>query len=506
MNNPLLAEAEMTLEGQDFFCHNLPTRPQPEMGKILVTGATGYVGGRLVPELLARGYQVRVMVRVASPEQKERWPHAEIVVADAVDADSLEKALEGIHSAFYLIHSMLYGRKIFESIDIQAAINFGKTAGHQNVKRIIYLGGLGDIQTPLSPHLRSRMAIAEELKCGNVQTTILRAAVIIGSGSASYELIKHLATSFRILFIPYWARTECQPIGIRDVIKYLVGVLETPETAGKTFDIGGRDILTYEMMLRIVSDLLGKKNIFIPSPVSWIGPYAYLANLFTPVPGPIIWCLLEGIKNKVVCQNTDIVRFLPFQPISFKEAVVRAMTRDERDDVHTRWSDAYPPAHYLAIKLHELEPPPRFICSYSLLTDKGAPSLFRSISRIGGKKGWFHNNWMWRLRGIVDRILMGVGTLRGRRSRTDLRINDVIDFWRVEDLRPDERLLLRAEMKLPGKAWLEFRINREEDKNRLSVIAYYQPKGLAGKIYWYMFLPFHHIIFKDLIIQIEKSE
>jgi hypothetical protein len=240
--------------------------------------------------------------------------------------------------------------------------------------------------------------------------------------------------------------------------------------------------------------------------LSWIGPYAYLANLITPVPGPIIWCLLEGIKNRVVCQNTDIARFLPFQPISFKEAVVRAMTRDEQDNVHTRWSDAYPPAHYLAIKLHEIEPPPRFICSYSLLTDKGASSLFRSISRIGGKKGWFHNNWMWRLRGSVDRILMGVGTLRGRRSHTDLRINDVIDFWRVEDLRPDERLLLRAEMKLPGKAWLEFRINREADKNRLSVNAYYQPRGLAGKIYWYLFLPFHHTIFKDLIIQIEKSE
>jgi hypothetical protein len=182
------------------------------------------------------------------------------------------------------------------------------------------------------------------------------------------------------------------------------------------------------------------------------------------------------------------------------------MTRDEQDNVHTRWSDAYPPAHSLAIKLHELELPPRYTSSYSLLTGKGASSLFRSICRIGGKRGWFHNNWMWRLRGIVDRSLMGVGTLRGRRSNTELRVNDVVDFWRVEDLADDKRLLLRAEMKLPGRAWLEFLIDGEAGKNRLSVKAFYQPKGLAGKIYWYLFLPFHHIIFIDLIRQIEKSE
>lgn len=495
----------MTLDSNDLFCYDLPSRPRPEMGKILVTGATGYIGGRLVPELLARGYNVRVMVREAVPSYEERWPGAEIVEANALDAESLKKVLEGVHSAFYLIHSMLFGRHKFVSLDIQAAINFGKTAGEKNVKRIIYLGGLGDIQTPLSPHLRSRMQVAEKLKLGTVQVTVLRAAVIIGSGSASYELIKNLVTSFHVLLIPYWARTECQPISIRDVIKYLVGVLENPQTAGKSFDIGGPDILTYEMMLRTLSNLLVKKRFFIPSLLSWIGPYAYLANLFTPVPGPIIWCLLASIKNRVVCQNDDITRFLPFQPISFKEAVLRAMTRDEQDNVHTRWSDAYPPAHSLAIKLHELELPPRYTSSYSLLTGRSASSLFCSICRVGGKKGWFQNNWMWRLRGIVDRILMGVGTLRGRRSYTDLRINDVIDFWRVEDLEDDKRLLLRAEMKLPGRAWLEFLINREEDKNRLSVNAYYQPRGIAGKLYWYMFLPFHHLIFSDLINQIEKS-
>lgn len=494
----------MLLDNKDLFCHNLPTNPRPEMGKILVTGATGYIGGRLVPELLARGYRVRVMVRGAAADYKERWPDAEIVVADALEPASMGRALEGIHTAYYLIHSLLFGRQKFESMEIRTADNFQKAAEEKDIKRIIYLGGLGDIKSPLSAHLRSRMEVANILKKGRVPTTILRAAIIIGSGSASYELIKHLVKNLPLLFIPYWAKTECQPIGIRDVIKYLVGVLEIPETSGKSFDIGGRDVLTYEMMLKILSELLGKKRLFIPSPISWIGPYAYLANFFTPVPGPIIWCLLEGIKNEVICQDDDIRSVLPFRPLTYKEAVLRAMTRDEQDNVHTRWSDAYPPAHYLAIKLHELEALPRHTSSYSLLTWKTAASLFPSICTIGGKEGWFQNNWLWRIRGMLDRIFMGVGTARGRRSSSSLRINDVIDFWRVEDLRYDERLLLRSEMKLPGRAWLEFKINREEDENRLVVRTYYQPRGLFGTVYWYIFLPFHNIIFNGLIRQIEK--
>lgn len=492
------------VNNKDLFCRDLVTRPCPDSGVILVTGATGYIGGRLVPELLARGYRVRVMVREVSPEHSERWPEAEIVVGDALKPETLERALEGIHTAFYLIHSLLFGQRKFESMDTQAALNFRDTAEKMGLKRIIYLGGLGDIRAPLSAHLRSRMEVALALKQGIVPTTILRAAVIIGSGSASYELIKHLVSNFPVLLVPNWARTECQPISIRDVIKYLVGVMEIPETSGKTFDIGGKDILTYEMMLKVLADLLRKKTLFIRSPFSWIGPYAYFASLFTPVPSPIIWSLLEGIRNKVICQDNTIKTFLPFETIAFKEAVVRAMTRDEQDNVHTRWSDAYPPASDLAIKLHELETPPLYTSSYSLFTKKMASTLFQSICRIGGKEGWFHNNWIWRLRGMLDRIFMGVGTARGRRSTSSLRVNDVLDFWRVEDLKQNKRLLLRAEMILPGRAWLEFHINEAEGQNRLSIISHFQPKGLAGMVYWYIFLPFHYFIFNDLIRQIEK--
>jgi uncharacterized protein YbjT (DUF2867 family) len=500
----ITGERVLRWDPSQLFCHDLPSRPQTDIGKILVTGPTGYIGGRLVPELLTRGYQVRVMVRTASPEYEERWPGAEIVVADALELDSLKKALEGIHTAYYLIHSLLLGHKKFEPADIQAAANLRKAAEEKKVKRIIYLGGLGDIRTPLSAHLRSRIKVAQELKRGKVPTTILRAAIIIGSGSASYEIIKHLVKDVPIFFIPHWAKTKCQPISVRDVIKYLVGVLETPETSGRSFDIGGSDILTYEMMLKILADLLGIKRLFVTSPLSSIGFFSYLASLLTPVPAPITRCLMEGIINEVVCQNDEIKRILPFETITYKEALLRAMSREEQDIVYTRWSDAYPPAHELAIKLHELQELPRYTTSYSLLTEKSAPSVFHSICKIGGKEGWFHGNWLWWLRGTFDRVLFGVGTSRGRRSSSSLRINDVIDFWRVEDLKHDEMLLLRAEMKLPGRAWLVFMIDRKEDKNRLSVKAYYQTWTLFGKVYWYVFLPFHVFIFYNLIKQIEK--
>jgi len=486
------------------FCHDLPSQPQPDMGRILVTGATGYIGGRLVPELLARGYRVRVMVRAASEEGPERWPGAEVVVADALDADSLRGALQGIHAAYYLIHSLLLGQEEFEAKEIQAAENFRKAAEEQGVARIIYLGALGDVRMLLSPHLRSRMQVAQELGRGPVPTTILRAAIIIGSGSASYEILEHLVKTLPIFLVPRWAQTKCQPIAVRDVIKYLVGVLETQETCGKSFDIGGRDVLTYKEMLGIFADLLGKKRLFAPCPVRNIAFFAYVTSLLTPVPAPITRCLMEGTTNEVVCQSDEINRVLRFEPLSYKEAIVRAMSREEQDKVHTRWSDAYPPAHELAMKLHEVEGRIRYTSSYSLLTEKDAPSLFHSICRVGGKEGWFYSNWLWRLRGAIDRLLLGVGSSRGRRSSSSLRVGDVIDFWRVEGLKHDAMLLLRAEMKLPGKAWLQFNVEPEGSGNRLSVTAYYQPRGLFGKPYWYVFLPFHFLIFRNLIEQIEK--
>jgi hypothetical protein len=282
--------------------------------------------------------------------------------------------------------------------------------------------------------------------------------------------------------------------------------LETPETAGGSYDIGGSEVLTYETMLRTLGNVLGKRRLYIRIPrlLSGVRPYAYWAGLMTPVPAPITRSLMESLRNDVVCQDDRIHRLVPFTPVTYKEAVLLALAREDRDEIHSRWSDSYPPAHELATKLSELPALPRYRTTYSVLSDKPAAALFQSVCRVGGREGWAQGNWMWWLRGVLDRLLLGVGSARGRRSQTRLRVDDVIDFWRVEEIRKERRLLLRAEMKLPGRAWLEFGIDREGNQQRLRVTAYYDTRTLFGRLYWYVFLPFHWYIFETLIRQIAK--
>ena len=494
----------MKWDSDELLCKNLLTEPKPELGTILVTGATGYVGGRLVPELLARGYNVRVMARVSSNELEGRWPGVEVIVADALKPKQLSKALEGVYVAYYLIHSLLLGPKKFEDADIKAANNFRIAAKQNGVKRIIYLGALGEYGTGLSPHLRSRNQVAEVLSEGEVPTTILRAAIVIGSGSASYEILKNLVLRSPVFLLPHWAKTKCQPISIRTLINVLVGVLEKEETAGNVYDVGGMETLTYEKMLKIMSKLLNRKKIFINTFFKSVRVYSYFASLLTPVSASIIKSLMQSGNNDVLCQSNKTLPPSMYRPISFKEALLRAMSKEELDAVHTRWSDEYPRAHELAIKLHELKKPTHYVSSYSFLSSKDKESLFKSICKIGGNEGWFHSNWMWRLRGVLDSILLGAGTSRGRRSSNVLRIHDVVGFFRVENILKNELLLLRAEMKLPGKAWLEFKIKSLENKNNLTVTAYFEPYNWTGKVYWYNFLPFHYFIFTNLLKQIDK--
>ena len=494
-----------TWKNPQYRCFDLPTEPDSGIGKILVTGVSGYIGGRLVPELIARNYEVRIMVRAHSPQLRAQYPNCEIVVADALDYESLHAAMEGISVAYYLIHSLLLGPHDFPETEHRAANNFRRMAEHNGLKRIIYLGGLGEQhQQQLSNHLQSRIRVAEELQKGRTPVTVLRAAVIIGSGSASYEIIQDLVKKLPVILIPRWGHNRCQPIAVRDVIKTLVGVLELEQTSGKKYDIGGIDILTYQEMLGQLADLLNERLLFIPFFYSNIRFYAYAASLVTPVPAPITMALMEGLKNDVCCKNEEINEILPFDRIGYREAVVLAMTREEQDSIHTRWSDAYPPANELEIKLDELEKKPEYTTCYSMITSKSADSLFKMICQVGGKEGWFATNWMWRLRGAMDRILFGVGSSRGRKSHTKLTVNDVVDFWRIEELVPGRRLLLRAEMKLPGKAWLEFCVKEVESKRVLSVTPYYYTQTIWGRLYWYIFLPFHEIIFNDIIKQIER--
>jgi uncharacterized protein YbjT (DUF2867 family) len=313
------------------YCYDLPTKPATK-NKILVTGATGYIGGQLIPELVARGYQVRVMVRSLLPEYQERWPTVEIVVADVLDYSQLEKALEGIHCAYYFIHSLHLAGK-FKEIDARAAKNFRKAAEENELKRIIYLGSLGNPQVTLSDHLSSRLEVAKYLQKGKTPVTFLRAAVIIGSGSTSYKIINHLVRNCPFFLLPAWANSNCQPIAIRDVIKYLVGCLEKEETAGKTFDIGGPDILAYGMMLKIQAKVLNKKRVFINSGFSAMNIYAKIASVYTKVPPNITRALMESCINNVVCHNTDIKKLIPFQTLSYSEALAKALTQESEKKI-----------------------------------------------------------------------------------------------------------------------------------------------------------------------------
>lgn len=307
------------------FCHDLPTKPVPTTGRILVTGASGYIGGRLVHELLARGYRVRLMVRGEPDRYKSRWPEAEVAVADALNMEHLKAALDGVDVAYYLIHSLCLGPKEFESTDMKVASNFAHASQEKRIKRIIYLGGLGDVRSYLSHHLSDRIDVAIKLMMSEVPVTTIRAAIIIGSGSASYEMIYHLVKKMPVLMVPPWAKSKCQPVAVRDVIKYLIGVLEVPGTAGQYFDIGGKDILTYENMLKIFAKVLNKKTIFIQVPFNNVAFYSYFTSLLTPPPYSLIRCLMESLQNDVVCQDDSIKKFLSFEPVSYEDALEQAL-------------------------------------------------------------------------------------------------------------------------------------------------------------------------------------
>ncbi len=488
---------------ENVVCQGLPTTPKPEIGRILVTGASGYVGGRLTVELVNRGYQVRAMVRRKLAVYEQRWPGVEIVEADALNPDSLRTALKGVRIAYYLIHSMMLGPRSFSKSDLEAARNFALCAQAAGMERIVYLGGLGERNSDLSEHLRNRMEVAEVLRGGAVPVTILRAAVIVGSGSASYEIMQHLVSVLRLIPVPKWGKSRCQPISVRDVMKYLIGSIEINETAGGEFDIGGAEIMSYREMLERLAQYVNRRVLLVRAPMSDPRIYGYMVSLLTPVPAPIVNCLMESLHNDVVCQDSRIRSFLPFKTMPFEHAIKAAIARLQMDNVETRWSDAYPPGYASAPQLDELRRKPRFVATYSLVTRKAPEALFRSFCRVGGRNGWFRNNWMWRTRGLVDRMLMGVGDIRGRKHHLSLQSGEVIDFWRVEDLSENQRLLLRAEMKLPGYAWMEFRIMPAANGSGLVVSAYFAPRGWFGTLYWYIFLPFHRIIFKDLLRQID---
>lgn len=488
--------------------------------RILVTGANGYVGGRLVPQLLARGHAVRCMVREAGRLQGRAWAeHVEVVTGDVLTPASLGPALAGIDVAYYLVHSLAGGGD-FHDRDVTAATAFGAAAATAGVARIVYLGGLGDHADALSEHLRSRQQTGAALRASGVPVTEFRAAVVVGSGSVSFEMIRYLAERLPVMICPSWVYTRIQPIAIRDVLQYLVEAIDTPASTGQTIEIGGRDVLTYGEMMLGYARLRGLRRWLIPVPLLTPRLSSYWVHLVTPIPAAIARPLIEGLRNEVVVRDDRARTMFPrIVPVSYADAVRRALVKLDGANVETAWSDALAssrlatePVVFTTLEGMSLE--------RRQVTVRATPErAFDVISEMGGATGWLRLNWAWQLRGFVDRLVGGVGMRRGRRDPRELRIGDAVDFWRVEALEPGRLVRLRAEMKVPGRAWLEFRVQppgedatagdpvpAQGDATATTIVqtAYFAPKGLFGLLYWYSLYPIHGLIFGGMIRAIAR--
>lgn len=474
---------------------------------ILVSGATGYIGGRLVPRLLGRGYHVRVMVRDPSRLQGRSWfGQVEVVHADVFQPDALCEAMQGVWTAYYLIHTMS-DHKDFAQRDLVASRNFGEAAKNCGVKHIIYLGGLGNSHADLSGHLRSRMETGKMLRNSDVPVTEFRASIIVGSGSISFEIIRYLTERLPIIVAPRFMLTRVQPIAVRNALNYLMEALETPECRGEIIEIGGADILTYRRMMLEYARLRGLRR-FVPILPLYFSPRlaSYMLQLVTPVRANVAHPLLEGLRNEVIVNSDTAKRLFPsIQPMPYTEALSRALMRLEYDEVETTWSDS------LSSSLGDDKPV--ILTSYEGLllehrqTIVEAPQnfVFSAFSSIGGRRGWPTYNYLWRIRGGIDSFLGGVGFRRGRRHPTELRVGDALDFWRVEAIEPDSLLRLRAEMKVPGLAWLQFRAEKiDEQRTRLLQTALFDPKGVPGFLYWYCLYPIHGFIFGSMIAKLRE--
>jgi uncharacterized protein YbjT (DUF2867 family) len=468
---------------------------------VLVTGVTGYIGGRLVPELLALGYQVRVLVRDRSRLQGRTWLNqVEVVQADVLHPTSLLTAMNGVSAAYYLIHSMS-GTSDYDQRDIQAARNFGDAARANGVERIIYLGGLGDPAANLSKHLRSRQRTGQVLQEAGVPVTEFRAAIVVGSGSISFEMIRYLTERVPVMICPRWVFTRVQPIAISDVLSYLVAALETPQSKGRNIEIGGSDIITYGNMMLGYALARGLRRRMLSVPILTPRLSSYWVHLVTPIPANIARPLIDGLRNEVIVRDETARELFPqIEPIDYLSAVSLALADLEANHIETTWSDALVTSQGDVIPVALSTQEGMIIERRQKIVPASPAIVFKVISRLGGQTGWLYLNWAWRLRGWIDRLVGGVGLRRGRRDPHLLRIGDTIDFWRVESIESDKRLLLRAEMKLPGRSWLQFETHSHTgEQTRLVQTAFFAPKGLFGLVYWYLLYPIHRLVFAGMI-------
>ena len=467
---------------------------------VLLTGSTGYIGRRLKKKLLEnKNINLRLLVRNKKSISDTIKNKVEIIEGDTFNKEALKIALKDVDTAYYLIHSL--SDENYKDLDKISAQNFLDIACECGVKRIIYLGGLGVKNNSTSTHLLSRIETGEILSSSNsVQTIWLRAGVIIGSGSASFEIIRNLTEKLPVMTTPKWVNTKAQPIAVDDVLTYLQNSLYLEEKKSLMIDIGSEQ-LSYKEMMEKTAKALDLKRVLIPLPFMSINISSYWLNLFTPVPFSIAKALIEGLKSEVVIQNDNAKKYFPnIKPISYESAVKNAIKEIEENQVISRWNDK---GDGVWDKTNQSD------ISKAIFIDRKeadisnieASKIYQSFISIGGENGWFDFDFLWELRGIIDKLIGGVGLKRGRRSQCDLRIGDCLDFWKVVDLKENERLLLYAQMKLPGTAWLEFKII----DNKLIQSAYFYPKGIFGRLYWYILVPMHYFIFKNMIKSIIKK-
>jgi len=480
---------------------------------VFVSGATGYVGGRLVPQLLQAGYRIRAFGRSVSKLKGRPWgghPGVELAAGDVLDKESLVKACHGCGAAFYLVHSMVADPTGYTETDRRAAHNMVEAAAEAGLNRIIYLGGLGgEDDFDLSKHLRSRYEVARILQSGPVPATFLRAAMILGSGSASFEIMRYLVERLPVMITPRWVDTLVQPIGIRNVLNYLQGCLEHDEVLGQTFDIGGPEVITYRELFRIFAEEAGlPKRIIIP--VYFFTPTlsSYWIHLITPIPASIARPLAEGLRNAVICRDNRIRKIIPQKLLDSRQTIRLALERIEQQRIDTCWMDAGAavPREWVYCGDTPYAGGTILELGYSVEIQARPEEVWAALSSIGGKTGWYFGAWLWKIRGWFDRLIGGVGFRSGRRHPVELRPGDALDFWRVLEAEPGEHLLLLAEMKIPGEAILAFRLKPLPDGNtELRQTARFLPRGLGGILYWYVFDPFHRLLYPRMLKAIARS-
>ncbi|MCX5880969.1 MAG: SDR family oxidoreductase [Deltaproteobacteria bacterium] len=480
---------------------------------VLVTGATGYVGGRLIPLMLESGYRVRALARSLAKLRSRPWSghiNIELVQGDVLDLASLNKAASGCGAAYYLVHSMVAQKRHYAEADRKSALNMAAAAAAAGLERIIYLSGLGESQsTALSKHLQSRHEVGVILQSGTVPCTILRAAMILGSGSASFEILRYLVERLPVMITPNWVFTPCQPIAIRNVLNYLVGCLEHPETNGQIYDIGGPEVLNYRQIMDIYAKAAGlTKRWVIPVPFFTPSLSAYWIHLVTPVPSSIAIPLAQGLSTPVVCKENRIRTIVPQELLSCRESIQLALERLAQDRMDTCWMDAGPllPPEWAYCGDAEYAGGTVMQCGFRVVLKASLDQVWAPISRIGGKNGWYYASFLWQVRGLMDRLSGGVGLRRGRRSASRLYTGDALDFWRVLEIDAPHRLTLLAEMKTPGDAILEILLTPQPNGlTLLQLLSRFMPKGLMGILYWYLLYPFHEMIFSGMLRAIAKA-